>query len=592
MAVTEAETAGKPEAASFPWVAHYPPGVAWDHAIEMSPLPDLLARSVELYSDRPAMDFLDRKWSYGDLGDLVDRAAQGFQELGVKPGVHVGLFLPNCPYFVIAYYAILKVGGTVVNFNPLYAERELKHQVEDSMVEMMVTLDLKQLHDKMLAMLAQTRLKKIVVCSMAKSLPTMKGLLFPIARAKEVASIPRDDRHVRWESLIDNSGRPKPVAIDPKNHIAVLQYTGGTTGVPKGAMLTHANLVANVQQAALWFPGAKLGEEKFLGVIPFFHVFAMTAVMNFGLYLGAELILLPRFEIAGLLKAINDKKPTFFPAVPTIYTAINTHKSREKYNLRSIKYCVSGGAALPVEVKATFERLTGCKLVEGYGLSETSPVACVNPPEGVNKTASIGLPLPQTVIEIVSLEDSTQAMPIGSRGEVVIRGPQVMKGYWNKPEETQAVLDAQGRFRTGDVGYMDEDGYTFLVDRIKDIIIAGGYKLYPRHIEEAIYMHPAVEECIVGGIPDTYRGETVKAWIKLRAGEGTLTEEQLREFLGDKLSPLEMPKFIEFRADPLPKTMIGKLSRKALVDAEKAARAEKEAAVSTGAHGAPPPAAS
>lgn len=569
-----------PEAAALekPWVAHYPPGVAWDAPLGLSPLPDLLAESVRRYPDRPAMDFMDRKWSYADLGDLVERAAEGFQALGVKPGVHVGLFLPNCPYFVIAYYAILKAGGTVVNFNPLYAERELKHQVEDSMVEMMVTLDLKQLHDKMLAMLEQTKLKKVIVCSMAKSLPMVKGLLFPIARAKEVADIPKNDLHVRWEDLIDNDGKPKPVAIDPVNHVAVLQYTGGTTGVPKGAMLTHANLVANVQQAALWFPNAKLGEEKFLGVIPFFHVFAMTGVMNLGLYFGAELILLPRFEIAALLKAINDKKPTFFPAVPTIYTAINTHKSRDKYNLHSIKYCVSGGAALPVEVKATFERVTGCKLVEGYGLSETAPVACVNPPEGINKAASIGLPLPQTTIEIVSLDDPTQVLPIGSRGEVVISGPQVMKGYWNKPEETANVLDRQGRFRTGDIGYMDEDGYTFLVDRIKDIIIAGGYKLYPRHIEEAIYMHPAVEECVVGGIPDTYRGETVKAWIKLRQGEGTLTEDELRTFLGDKLSPLEMPKIIEFRAEPLPKTLIGKLSRKALVDAEKAARPQATAA--------------
>jgi long-chain acyl-CoA synthetase len=306
-----------------------------------------------------------------------------------------------------------------------------------------------------------------------------------------------------------------------------------------------------------------------LGVLPFFHVFGMTAVMNITILMGGCIIMLPRFDLVQVIKTIDKKRPTLFPAVPTIYTAINHYKNLAQYNLSSIRYCISGGAPLPVEVKRDFERLTGCVLVEGYGLSETSPVATCNPIEGENKAGSIGLPVPGTPIDIVSLDDNKTLMPQGERGEVCIRGPQVMPGYWQHPQETTGVLEQTPdgpRLHTGDVGYMDADGYTFIVDRIKDMIAAGGFKIYPRNVEEAIYLNPAVEECIVAGVADAYRGQTVKAWIKLRAS-AVLTKEELTAFLKDKLSPIEMPKQIEFR-DSLPKTLIGKLSRKMILEEE------------------------
>ena len=551
------------------WERSYPAEVDWNAPIPSRPLTALLDEAATRFADRPCLDFMGKRTSYAEVARMVDRAAKGFQAAGVGKGVRVGLFLPNTPYYVICYYAILKAGGTVVNFNPLYAERELEHQIADSGIEMMVTLDLKVLYDKMARMLAESRLKRLVVCSMADILPFPKNLLFPVVKRAEIARIPTDDRHLLFKQLVANDGRPQPVAIDPDEDIAVLQYTGGTTGVPKGAMLTHANLHANTIQCALWFHGARPGQERMLGVLPFFHVFAMTVVMNFSIRFGAEIVMLPRFDLNQVMETIHKKKPTLFPAVPTIYTAINHHKNLSQYDLSSIRFCISGGAPLPVEVKETFERNTGCTLVEGYGLSEASPVATANPMTGVNKAGSIGLPLPGTVIEIVSLEEPRRVLPPGEKGEVCIRGPQVMKGYWKKPGETAMTL-VDGRLHTGDVGTMDEDGYTFIVDRIKDMILCSGFNVYPRNVEEAIYLHPAVAECVVAGLPDEYRGQTVKAYIRLDDGQ-SLTREDLLDFLKDKLSPIEMPKVIEFR-DELPKTMIGKLNRKALLDEEEERR--------------------
>jgi long-chain acyl-CoA synthetase len=405
---------------------------------------------------------------------------------------------------------------------------------------------------------------------MATQLPLVKRLLFPWVKRAEIARYPADDRHVTFGRLTANAGQPAETPCDPVNDVAILQYTGGTTGVPKGAMLTHRNVVVNAQQCLRWFPPARLGHERVLAVLPFFHVFALTVAETLAILGGFEIILLPRFEMVQVLDAIHRKRPSMFPGVPTIYTAINNYKDIAKYDLSSVKYCLSGGAPLPVEVKANFEALTGCVLCEGYGLSETSPVVCGNPLSGINKAGSIGLPLPNTIIEIMSLDDPTKPVPPGERGEVVVRGPQVMKGYWRQPEETARVL-RDGALRTGDVGYIDEDGYVFLVDRIKDLIIAGGYNVYPRNVEEGLYGHPEVAECIVIGIPDPYRGQTVKAFVVRRAGS-TLTEAGLRAFLKDRLSPIEMPKQIEFR-DSLPKTQVGKLSKKALQDEEAAKRA-------------------
>ena len=558
------------------WEKSYPAGVDWHAAIPARPMPELFDEWVAKHAALPCIDFLDKKYSYREAGEITDRVARGLQRLGVTKGTTVGLLLPNTPYFVFGYYGILKAGGTVVNFNPLYAEKELVKQIEDSQVDIMFCLDVAAIYDKLAKMLGQTRLKKIVVCRMQDILPFPKNLLFPFVKAKDLGKIPADQHHVRFKDLTANDGRYDKVPVNPVEDVAVLQYTGGTTGVPKGAMLTHANLSANTAQIRMWFPEAREGQERMLGVLPLFHVFAMTGVMNLTIRLGGEMILLPRFELEQVLKTIDAKKPTLFPAVPTIYTAINNHKERDRYDLSSIRFCISGGAPLPVDVKETFERVTGCSLVEGYGLSETSPVAVVNPMGGVSKPGSIGLPVPGTRIEIVDLDDLSTPVPQGERGEICIVGPQVMKGYWNRPDETAKVLSPDGLLHTGDVGTMDADGFVFIVDRIKDMIIASGFKVYPRMVEEAIYLHPAVEETIVIGVDDPYRGQAPKAFIKVKKGM-TLTEAEIREFLKDKLSKIEVPEHYEFR-DELPKTLIGKLSKKELKQEEAAKEPAREEA--------------
>jgi long-chain acyl-CoA synthetase len=562
--------------ADLPWAKSYPASVDWSAPLPVRALHEIFDDALAKYADKDAVDFLGKIYTYKEIGSLIDRAARGLQDLGVKKGDRVGLFLPNSPTYMILYFAVLKTGAVVVNFNPLYSERDVLHQINDSGATIMATLDIPSLYDKISSMVGRSCLKRVIVARMVDILPFPTSLLYRVVQAKDIARIPQNDVNIKFADLIKNDGRFAPITIEPLKDLAVLQYTGGTTGVPKGAMLTHANLYTNVVQSRLIFPNIRFGCEKMLGVLPFFHVFAMTAIMNVTVLLGGCIIMLPRFELAQVIKTIHKKRPTLFPAVPTIYTAINHYKSLQKYDLSSIKYCFSGGAPLPIEVKRDFERLTGCVLVEGYGLSETSPVVACNPVEGVNKTGSIGLPVPGTFIEIVSLEDNRTEMPIGERGEVCIRGPQVMPGYWQHPEETAGVMEQSPkgmRLHTGDVGYMDVDGYTFIVDRIKDMIAAGGFKVYPRHVEEAIYLHPSVEECICAGVPDEYRGQTVKVWIKLRSGT-TLTKDDLHAFLKDKLSPIEMPKQIEFR-DALPKTMIGKLSRKLILE-DDAARAKAE----------------
>jgi long-chain acyl-CoA synthetase len=560
-----------------PWLKSYPAAVDWNAALPVHPLHEFLDRSAADFADRPCLDFLGRKCSYREIADLVNRAAAGLQARGVVKGTRVGLFLPNCPYYVVLFYAVLKAGGIVVNFNPLYAEAELRHQAEDSGVEIMATLDLAALYPKLAPLIGRGSLRTIIVCRMADALPFPKNRLFPLLRRRDIALYPNDEAHVAYAELIGGAATPQPVAIDATRDVAVLQYTGGTTGVPKGAMLTHGNLVANTAQCAMWFHGFEPGRERALTVLPFFHVFAMTTALNFSVRAGAEIVMLPRFEIVQVLKTISRTKPTFFPGVPTIFNAINNRADIGKYDLSSIKFCIAGGAPLPLEVKERFEALTGCVLVEGYGLTETSPVATCNPLDGTGKPGAVGVPLPGTTVEILSLDDAATVLGPGEKGEIAISGPQVMAGYWQKPEETAKAFSG-GRLRTGDVGTIDEDGVVFLVDRIKDVILCGGYNVYPRNVEEAIYQHPEVLEAIVIGIPDPYRGETVKAFVVRRPG-GTVDEEALCGFLKDKLSPIEMPKQVEFR-DTLPKTAIGKLSRKELVAEEN--RAAKPAAAAAG----------
>ncbi len=550
------------------WLKDYPAGIDWYKEISAKPVYKLFDEAVERYSDHYAFDFMGKKYRYHDMATLVDQLAVALQQRGIGVGDKIGLFLPNSPYYYISYYAILKTGATVVNFNPLYAQAELEYQIKDSDTKMMITLDLAMLYDKVHTCLETTDLQHVLVCKMADILPFPKNVLFPFIKRKELAHLHHDNKHILWEDLLE-TGRNKSlksVDIDVENDIAVLQYTGGTTGVPKGAMLTHANVYSNTIQAATWFKSVRLGEEKMLGVLPFFHVFAMIVVLNLSVHTGMEIIAVPRFDLDDVLDLIDKKKPTLFPAVPAIYSSVVHHPHIGRYDLSSIRYCIAGGAPLPLEVKKNFETLTGCHLAEGYGLTESSPVAACNPLEGISKEGSIGLPLPQTYIDIIDPKTGKE-LPQGSTGEICIRGPQVMKGYYKRPEATQEVIK-NGRLHTGDIGYIDEQGYIFIIDRIKDLIITNGYNVYPRHVENAIYKHEAIEECIVAGLPDETRGERVKAWIKLKEGY-VLNEDDLKIFLKEQISAYEMPRNIEFRSTPLPKTMIGKLSRKMVVAEEK-----------------------
>jgi len=531
-------------------------------------LTELLDKAVANHGKWPAIDFMGRRWTYAELGDLVRRTARGLQDLGVTPGTRVGLCLPNTPYFVIFYFAILRVGGIVVNFNPLYVERELKHQILDSGTTMMVVPDLEMIHAKVAAAADEVGLAKIIVCPFGRILPLAKRIAFACFKRREIARIPNDARHVGFADLLTHDADPDPVPQSPGD-LAVLQYTGGTTGLPKGARLSHANLAANSAQMILHLGHLPEQQERTLGVLPLFHVFALTTVLNYSIDTAAEMVLLPRFEMKQFLATIRRTRPTQFFGVPTIYSAMDALPDAQAPDLSTIKTCISGGAPLPFEVRDQFERRYGCRLVEGYGLSEASPIIACNPCEGLVKDNSCGPAFPETILEIRDLDDPHRLLGVGERGEVCARGPQVMQGYWNRPEESAAAF-VDGALRTGDVGYLDEDGYLFLVDRIKDLILCGGYNVYPRVIEDALYEHPGVAEAVVIGIPDSYRGQSPKAFVSLHAG-ARVEEAELSAFLKERLSKIEMPSSIEIR-DKLPKTLIGKLSKKALADEEAARR--------------------
>ncbi len=553
---------------AYAWIKSYPAAVDWYRRYEATPAGQLLDSAVARYPDQPCTNFLGRRLKYGEIGDRVERAAAGLQKLGVKKGDKVGLMLPNCPTFIIYYFAILKIGGIVVNYNPLYTTDELAQQIADSGTTIMVTLDLKILFGKVEELLVAEKLERAIVASFAKLLPPTKGVLFRVAKSGDLSPVgrsPARGRIVLDAKVLDNDGVYERPEIDPYADIAVLQYTGGTTGLPKGAMLTHANVTINVQQVMDWAPELKDAEERVMAVLPFFHVFAMTVVMNFGIARAAELIIMPRFVLDDALKLISKTRPTVMPGVPTLFNAIINHQKLDKFDVSSLKFCLSGGAALPLEVKTQFEKLTGCKLVEGYGLSETSPVLTSNPLEGEARPNSIGLPLPQTILSLRDLADPSREVELGEEGEICAAGPQVMQGYWNRPEETANAFVGE-YFRTGDVAVMDPDGYFYIVDRIKDLIICSGYNVYPRRIEEVFYEHPDVEEVTVIGIADEYRGEAPKAFVKLVTG-GTANANDLLEFAAQKLSKIELPAAIELR-DELPKTMIGKLSKKELKQEE------------------------
>ena len=548
-----------------PWLASYPSDIDWHATIDTAPLFAVLDDAVARWPDNRCLEFLGKSYSYAEVGETVARLAGSLAAQGVGKGTRVGMFLPNCPYYVFMYFAVLKTGATLVNFNPLYAEREIERQINDSGCTWMVTLNLTSLYPKIAKQLDETCLERIVVCSMSAALPLPGKALFAVLKRKELAVVPNDERHVWFDKLAAGKDPAPEVRIDPERDIALLQYTGGTTGEPKGAMLSHGALSANAQQTGMWAADLTPGEERVLAVLPFFHVFGMTGVMNVALSNGAELIILPRFNVAEVLKAISKQRPTSLMGVPTMYSALNKAKDLDKHDLSSLRLCISGGAALSSDIRETFEALSGCTLVEGYGLSEAAPVCTINPFATGGKAGSIGLPVPGTTIEIVDLTDPDKVLAIGEKGEICIRGPQVMLGYWRRAAESREALRG-GRLHTGDVGYIDDDGYVTIIDRIKDLIINSGFNVYPRMVEEAIRLHDEVADVAVVGVPDQHRGEVVKAFV-VRTPGSELKGGELRAFLRDKLAAFEQPRRIEM-CDALPLTLMGKPSRRHLVAME------------------------
>jgi len=547
------------------WLKNYEPGVPESIDYPPKSLYRLFKEAVEIYRDNPAVNFMGRELSYKELDSQVKSLAGALAGMGVKKGDRVALHLPNCTQFPIAYFATLALGAIVVPFNPLYVAREMESQLNDSGAETIITLT--RFYKMVKAVQPKTNLKNIIVTNIKDYFPAFLRFMYTVAREKKEGDrVTLAGEDYLFADLISkyDGKNPPGVEVSPQDR-AVYLYTGGTTGVSKGAILRHSNLVANCYQVKSWCTDYQDGKEIVLGVLPFFHSYGLSTILNIGLFSGAKLVLVPRFDLESVLKTIDKQKPTLFPGVPTIYVAINNAPNLDEYDLKSIRICISGAAPLPVEVQQEFENNTGGKLVEGYGLSETSPVTHANPVYGKNKPGSIGLPMPDTEYKIVDVETGEKELPIGEVGELCIRGPQVMEGYLNMPEETEQSL-RNGWFYTGDIARADEDGYAYIVDRKKDMVIAGGFNIYPRDIEEVLYAHPKIMEAAVAGIRDPYRGETLKAYIVLKEDE-SMTEDEVVDYCKEYLAPYKVPKLVEFRAE-LPKTMIGKVLRRMLREEE------------------------
>ncbi|MFC0295976.1 long-chain-fatty-acid--CoA ligase [Geobacillus jurassicus] len=522
----------------------YPEHISFYMDIPNKTVCDVLHERAAEFGSQPALTFYDKTMTYAELEAAVNRFTSSLQALGVQKRDRVAIMLPNCPQYVIAYYGILQAGAIVTQVNPMLVERELAYLLKDSGAETIVIYE--PLYSRLAAVRGETAVKQAVTVS--------------LGAPPSVSLAPGDVTFD--EFLARGSGAVRPVPIEPMYDVAVLQYTGGTTGRSKGAMLTHRNIFANVLQCAEFFKGTfEFGKERYLTVIPLFHVFAMTSGMNLAIYQGAENILLPRFELKEVLETIRDRQPTVFPGVPTMYVAITNTPGVEQYGINSIKTCNSGSAPMPLELMRDFEAKTGAVVLEGYGLSEASPVTHCNPPFAARKPGTVGIGMPLTEYKVVDVATGTQELPPGEVGELIIRGPQVMKGYWNMPEETAVAL-RDGWLYTGDLASIDEEGYVTIVDRKKDLIIASGYNIYPREIEEVLYEHPAVKEAAAVGVPDPYRGETVKAVIVLKDGMQA-SEEEILAHCRKNLAAYKVPRIVEFRAE-LPKTNVGKILRRAL----------------------------
>ena len=569
-----------------PWLSHYEDGVPPEAEIPDYPVTQNLINAADDYPARPALVFgnvveplgnalMDATVKYRELLRLTHQFAAALQALGVEKGDRVAVHLPNCPQFIIAYYAVQMIGGIVVPCNPQYVAREMKHQLSDAGAETIITLSLT--YPVVKAVRADTPLKHVIVTNIKEYFPGLLKLLFTLATEKKEGhyqDISGDANTYWFQDVLDEAAaKPSMVKLDMED-TAVLMYTGGTTGLPKAAQLTHRNVQANAVQIRAWLPRMERGRDSILTSLPLFHSYGMTTCMNLGILAASSMILIPNPRVMPhILKSINKHHPTLYPGVPAMYVAINNYPDIDTFDVSSIQACISGAAPLPVEVQQKFQELTGARLVEGYGLSEATPVTHANPIFGENRIGTIGLPFPNTNARIVDAEAGEKTLNVGEVGELVVRGPQVMKGYWRMPTETANSL-RDGWLHTGDLARMDEDGYFQIVDRKKDMILgAGGYNIYPREVEEVLYEHPAVKECAVVGVPvSVEKGERVKAYVVPKEG-GDVTEEEILAFCRDNLAPYKVPRFVEFRED-LPKTMVGKILRRVLLEEEKKAALE------------------
>ncbi len=569
-----ATTSAEPPAPDRPWLAWYDPGVPHDVVVPDQPLDRLLSDAAAKYPDRTAIRFYGRDISYAALETAVNRFANMLVQLGVEKGDRIALMLPNCPQMVIAYYGTLRAGAVVAPISPLYVEAEIQHQLADAGARVMLVLS--ALYPRVQAIRKSVpELERVLVTNIKEYFPPLVRALFTLAREKRDGhrvTLPDDGRTEWLQPLMARASEARLSSNVRGEDLALLQYTGGTTGLAKAAMLRHSNLVANTLQTRAWFSnvGRPDGSDVILGVIPLFHIYAMTTVMNFGIAGGSTLVLLPKFDLKEVLKTIGKEKPTIFPGVPTMYMAINSSPELTKYDLTSVKGAISGAAPLPQQVQSEFESLTGAKLVEGYGLTEASPVTHCNPLEGQRKVGTIGVPFPSTDAAIFDQESGTRRLPAGEVGELAVRGPQVMQGYWRRENESAQVL-RDGWLFTGDIARMDEQGYFTIVDRKKDMILTGGMNVYPRDVEEPLYQHPKVKEAVAIGIPDQRWGEAVKVYIVLKGGQ-TATEQEMIDYCREKMARYKVPKYVEFRSE-LPKTMVGKFLRRKLLEEEKARQA-------------------
>jgi len=559
------------------WHSHYPKEINPHIDYDVSALQDFLITNAKKFPDKKALHFMGKEMTFRDLHHQSCQMASYFQSIGLEKGDRVAIMLPNCPQSVISYYGALMAGGVVVQTNPLYKDRELEFQLKDSGATFIVCLDI--LLPLVTKVRPNTSVEHTIVTGIKDYLPFPKNMIYPFVQKREYKMVVKveetNETHI-WKNIFDQSSTDyRKIVLDPKEDLALLQYTGGTTGFPKGVMLTHFNLVSNVHMCRQWLYKISYGEEAILGALPFFHVYGMTTVMNLSVMMASKMILVPKFNPGEILKTIEKQKPTLFPGAPTMYIGLLNHPNVNKFDLSSIKACISGSAPLPGEVQQEFEKITKGRLVEGYGLTETSPVTHANFVWTKRVEGSIGVPWPNTDCAVLDME-THEEVPVGEVGEIAVKGPQVMKGYWNNPEETENTFK-NGWLLTGDLGSMDEEGYFYVIDRKKDMILASGFNIYPREVEEILYEIEGIQEAAVVGKPDPYRGETVKAYIVLKE-DSELTEKDINAYCREHLAAFKVPRLYEFR-DELPKTTVGKILRRQLISEDNEKTMQDDAGV-------------